>query len=557
MPRIKPALGAALKKARGGMPTTVASATGDRRAKMQQLFKKETRPIYEGRKVLLWVPGGMPLMLHVEGAIAAALRLRGVEVHAVICDGPFDACVRREITDGMRIEDWDLLCGSCRRSTSGVLDELGVPHSFIGDFLSPEQSQKAREISAAVSWDDVDDLASDGLPIGANVKSAVIRYGQGQSFDGDERLVREYAYSALMVADAARKAIETFKPDRILMSHAIYVDWGPALKVALEVGVPVTGWMASYLPSRFYLRHLGDSETDFHSMSDEAWADRDEEPLSSDQAERVTRFVRRRYEDAVSFDMKEFRERKGDAVTLRKKYGISGERPVWGVLCHINWDQVADYAPMLHRSFDEWVLDTLDQLLGIPDVDWLIKIHPAEVWDNPVSGTETLIAERFDKLPENIRIVGARDDISPLDFYELVDGGVTVYGTAGLELSMLGKPVVLAGSAHYGGKGFTHDARDLEEYHALLRDAPALAGLDEAKTSTARKYAYSYFIQRQIPLPVVQNPASKWWSFQIQRRETLIPGRDPFTDLICERILDGRDFILDEPLVRSAERFAG
>jgi len=37
-------------------------------------------------------------MLDVEGAIAVALKLDGADVHAVICDGPFRVCVRREIS---------------------------------------------------------------------------------------------------------------------------------------------------------------------------------------------------------------------------------------------------------------------------------------------------------------------------------------------------------------------------------------------------------------------------------------------------------------------------
>src|SRR5512134_3486278 len=50
----------------------------------------------EQRTFLFWVPGGMPLMLDVEAALAVAVKLRGHRVHAVMCDGVASACVRRE-----------------------------------------------------------------------------------------------------------------------------------------------------------------------------------------------------------------------------------------------------------------------------------------------------------------------------------------------------------------------------------------------------------------------------------------------------------------------------
>ena len=56
---------------------------------------------------------------------------------------------------------------------------------------------------------------------------------------------------------------------------------------------------------------------------------------------------------------------------------------------------------------------------------------------------------------------------NPFDFFQLVDGDVTVYGTSGLELALLGKPVILAGEAHYGGKGFTYDGLSQNSYKEL------------------------------------------------------------------------------------------
>jgi hypothetical protein len=61
------------------------------------------------------------------------------------------------------------------------------------------------------------------------------------------------------------------------------------------------------------------------------------------------------------------------------------------------------------------------------------------------------------------------------------------------------------------------------------------------------------FIQRQVPLPVVHDPRSLWWHLQHEKRDTLLPGADPFVDFICERLIDGKDFIMGEELAKLAE----
>jgi capsule polysaccharide export protein KpsC/LpsZ len=210
---------------------------------------------------------------------------------------------------------------------------------------------------------------------------------------------------------------------------------------------------------------------------------------------------------------------------------------------------------MLYSSFNEWIVDTIEAANKITDVQWLIKIHPAEAWDNPDSGVEQLIRNKFPDLPSHIKVIAAEENISPLDFFGLVDGAVTVYGTAGLELAIHGKPVILAGDAHYGKKGFTWDANDRSTYHGLLQQASRISSLSAEQINLAKKYAYCYFILRQIPVSVVANPSSKWWSFQFDQRERLLPGNDPAIDFLCERLLDGKDFIMSPKLETEANNY--
>jgi hypothetical protein len=59
-------------------------------------------------------------------------------------------------------------------------------------------------------------------------------------------------------------------------------------------------------------------------------------------------------------------------------------------------------------------------------------------------------------------------------------------------------------------------------------------------------------MRRQVPLSVVDDPASNWWRFRLERRDRLLPRRDPHVDFICKRILEGGEFVLEDSLMPHA-----
>ncbi len=524
-----------------------------RRWKMQELYKHEAAPLPAAPMVLFWIPGGMELLLHVESSIAAALQLRGYNVHAIICDSPYSACIKREVGDGVPYEKWKEQCAGCIASNRRVLDTMGIPYSSVGDFVSPETRQALWERAQQCTEENILELSHNGVDIGQNVVSSLIRYRRGFAVEIDERVVREYAYSALISAESAQNAIEKFKPSNVVMSHGVYVDWGPALHTALARGVAVTTWKSSYVSARFYFQQVTGSKLDFYRLKDHAWRERAAKPLTADEEKSLRAVLHTRYHQPVAFDVQGLHRNMGEIERFRSQYKLDPTKPVWGIMCHINWDSVADYSPMAYASFDEWVLDTVEHVSKIADVQWLIKIHPVEASHNRQFGVERLVETRFPDLPPHVKLIPAAEPISPHEFFSILDGGVTVYGTPGLELALDGKPVILAGEAHYGGKGFTEDGLDAATYRNLLSRASCIARLTSEQTALARQYAYSVFLERQVPLPVVRDPSRLWWNLQHNKRNHLLPGADPFIDFICERIIDGKDFIMGPKLVELAE----
>ena len=67
----------------------------------------------------------------------------------------------------------------------------------------------------------------------------------------------------------------------------------------------------------------------------------------------------------------------------------------------------------------------------------------------------------------------------------------------------------------------------------------------------ARRYAFAFFFRLMIPFRHVRNDGGRLANLPVSADE-LLPGRDPYLDFICDRILDGRDFFLPPELAVQA-----
>ena len=138
--------------------------------------------------------------------------------------------------------------------------------------------------------------------------------------------------------------------------------------------------------------------------------------------------------------------------------------------------------------------------------------------------------------------------INTYDLFPILDGVVSIFGTAGLEAAMLGKKVILAGHAHYGSKGFTYDSPTRADYVANLSAAAALAAPTLVQVEIARRYAYEYFISRQLPLdPVV--------AYAERQQGQLDPRRQRMLRKWADTILSGDAFAMDDNEVEFFEEF--
>ena len=84
------------------------------------------------------------------------------------------------------------------------------------------------------------------------------------------------------------------------------------------------------------------------------------------------------------------------------------------------------------------------------------------------------------------------------------DFGLVFTTTVGMEMAMVGLPVIVTGQTHYRNKGFSLDVDSWESYyHTLDRvlGSPLDFRLSREQVDTAWTYAYRFFFEYPQPFP--------------------------------------------------------
>ena len=149
-------------------------------------------------------------------------------------------------------------------------------------------------------------------------------------------------------------------------------------------------------------------------------------------------------------------------------------KPVIGLLTNVTWDAQLHYPANAFPNMLEWLVQTCEYFATRPDLQLLIRVHPAEISGFPPS-RQPILAELRKRVPElasNIIVVPPESDIGTYALMSLCNAAI-IYGTKmGVELTSVGLPVIVAGEAWIRNKGLTHDASSPAEYFRILQKLP-------------------------------------------------------------------------------------
>lgn len=486
-----------------------------------------------------------------ESTLAAALTLRGAHVDALLCDGILPACLDCVVSwfpnesRFVKLGPTKDLCPSCFSPAAKMYRSLKVGLHTYSQHLTAAQIATAEEVSRSVPLAELAGYQWEGIPVGEHALAGVLRFfAKAEVGDEPQRegVARRYLKGALLAVFVATKLLQENAYDVVVLNHGIYVPQGLIAAVARRLGVRVVTWNPAYRKHCFIFSH---QDTYHHTLLSEPTASWEQISWTPQREAETLNYLKSRW--GGSQDWIWFHERPVEDIDqIRAQTGIDFSRPCIGMLTNVAWDAQLHYPANAFPNMLDWVVKTIAYFAKRPDVDLLLRIHPAEIRGTLPSRqrVEDEIKKAFPVLPRNVFVLTPQSQVSTYAAMSLCDS-VIIYGTkTGVELTSMGIPVVVAGEAWIRGKGISSDAESEADYFRLLDELPRGERLSPEVTQRARKYAYHFFFRRMIPLAFMQpTGGTPPYRLAIRSIEELRPGRSQGLDVICEGILAGTEFI--------------
>ena len=289
-------------------------------------------------------------------------------------------------------------------------------------------------------------------------------------------------------------------PDAVITPNGSILEFGVIYQIAKHLDAPVATFEFGEQNYRMWLAQDDDV---MRQDTSKLWNAYRNTPLDDGESARIRQMFEARQGARVwqTFERQWQTAESQGGVEIRKKLDLDN-RP----LAFLPTNVLGDSLTLGRQTFlgmTEWIRKTIRWFEDHPEYQLVVRVHPGEQigWG---PSTYDLLRESFSNFPENVRVLPADYKINSYDLVEAARVGLVYTTTMGLEMAMIGKPVIVTGQTYYRAKGFTLDPENWGEFAEFLFGAlqtpenfiPTAEAVGQAWT-----YAYRFFFQYPQPFP--------------------------------------------------------
>jgi hypothetical protein len=364
------------------------------------------------------------------------------------------------------------------------------------------------------SFSDVKDWTYRGCWIGPQILASISRITREGSPDPEQPETRQKILKllpqTLTNVYLAEKMLSDISPDLVYLIEPNYAKNGPITDVAVQRNINFIQVAQIAKDDALMFRRLNKETRREHPSSisletlekvrQEPWTERQELDLQEEFDFRYGGkwFLQSRCqaEDAQDFSNSE----------IITQLNLNPNKKIAVVFSHVLWDANLFYGEDLFEDNGDWFVQTVKAACQNSNVNWIIKLHPANSWKNKRDGYTdelseiSLIKKHIGALPQHVKILYPDCKIKNTSLFKVIDYAITIRGTVSTELPCYGIPVFTAGTGRCYGLGFTVDSKSKEEYLDRLANIQNQEKLSEDAISLAKKHALTAFRRRPWPM---------------------------------------------------------
>ena len=438
-----------------------------------------------------------------EATLASFLKLNNIaECDFFLCDSNLKACQYFKYNTYKNDIFWLLkneklkkkACDSCYLPAKNVLSKLGKV--FKTSDFGTLNIQTVEEIEN-LSFEEKKNFIFNGHNCGEQATAGALRYlcvGSLEDTKENNLLLNKYLYSAVLFAFSIEKLLTENKYDAVICNHGVYVPHGITVSVCKKLRIPIKVWNLSYRKNTFM---MVSGDTYHHTLlNDNSFLDFD---FSTKKRTKILNYLHSRISgknDWLSFQKKDNLLKSAfEYLKVNKNSFDSTSTLVTNVI----WDAQIHFKDNIFKNMSEWIVETINFYIKNSNRLLIIRVHPAEM--RGVLPTrekvKDIVFKNFSSLPNNIKFLDWDHEISSYDCAYDTDFTI-IYGTKmGIELSAMGKPVIVTGDAWVKNKGFVFQPENKREYFSMLTKTNDIK-INKNQKELALRYAYWFFYLNSI-----------------------------------------------------------
>jgi len=328
------------------------------------------------------------------------------------------------------------------------------------------------------------------------------------------RVVLQDVPRGMRYAEAAAEVLKRHRPQAALLLEHGYSPWGELFDQCIAAGVDTLQWNGCHKDNAVMLKRYHRDNAAMHpaSISPGTWERVLARPWSEGEAQALRHELHDNYASGSWFSEvgTQFEKTMFEKAQLAARLGLDPAKKTAVLFPHMFWDATFFYGRDLFRDYQEWFVEAVRAAAANTAVNWVVKVHPANVVKDrrdgvQGEGSEKAALRRYvGALPPHVRLIEADSDISTYSLFALMDYALTVRGTVGVEAASFGVRVLTAGTGRYDHLGFTLDSESAGEYLERLRRLQDIPPMSSDERERAQRYAHAVFCLRPLPLQSVR-----------------------------------------------------